>query len=88
LSPFQEPNSIRNPASWSHEGAEEFTAPAREEGKEECYSVTFDVSLLGVEAMPSSFSPPPTFSVLAFETQKGRAAAANPGTTLCAPNYL
>jgi hypothetical protein len=47
LSLFHAPNSIRNPGSWSHKGAEEFTTPAWEKGKEECYSAPFD-------AMPSS----------------------------------
>jgi hypothetical protein len=37
----------------------------------------------------SSFSPASSIPrVLAFETRKGRAAAANLGTTLCALNYL
>jgi hypothetical protein len=76
---------IRNPGSWSHKAAEEFTDPAREEGKESALKAPprlFDASLPGIAA------PLPTFRVLAFETQKGRAAAANLGTTLCAPNYF
>jgi hypothetical protein len=32
---------IRNPGSWSLKAAEEFTTPAREEGKEECHSGAF-----------------------------------------------
>jgi hypothetical protein len=87
LSPFHATKDICNPGSWSHKAAEEFTTPAREASKEECYSTPFDASLLGMEGHAFFLLPLPTFRVLAFETQKGRAAA-NPGTTLCAPNYL
>jgi len=40
---------ICNPGSWSHKAANQFTPPAQEEGKEACYSVPFDASLLGME---------------------------------------